>query len=140
MSAPEAEDDGIPEGADLCLCCLEPVRPGASLCGGCGAPQDFLASTLPFLRVLSEGFLYRRAVQAPRSLLSVAGIWVIFGQMAAGGLATLWYWFPQVVEYPSLEMIALGFPALPLMVFGVTGLAASTLNYVAYRRSLRRSG
>ena len=95
MSEAEEESDGILEGADLCLCCLEPVRPGASLCNGCGAPQDFIAGTLPFLQILAEGFVYHRAVQTPRSWWSVAGIWVIFGQLAIGGGVFLWWWIPM---------------------------------------------
>lgn len=137
MMEEETECREILEGADLCLCCLEPVRPGASRCVKCGAPLDFFAATLPFLRVLAEGFVYHRAVQTPRSWWSVAGIWLIFGETAVGGLLSLWWWVPMVLEFRNLEFLIQGIPFIALTVVGVSGIAISTANYVAYRRSLR---
>lgn len=33
----------------------------------------------PFERLLAEGFIYRRAAEQPRRLITVIGIWVLFG-------------------------------------------------------------
>jgi hypothetical protein len=67
----------------------------------------------------------------------VAGIWLIFGQMVLGSVAGLWWWIPMMLEYPCLDMLVLVFPALFFMLIGVTAIASSTRNYVAYRRSTR---
>ena len=74
MGSDEVVESEILEGADLCVGCLFPVRPGSELCVKCGAPHGELAGFLPFLRVLAEGHVYRQAVQNPKSWLSVVGV------------------------------------------------------------------
>ena len=71
-------------------------------CAGCGAPLTSFASTQPFERTLAEGFAYRQAVESPRKLIVVAGIWLIFVPMAIGGAGLLtnvgWQSFPGSPE------------------------------------------
>ena len=40
----------------------------------------------PFERLFAEGFIYRQAANNPRSLITVLGVWFIFGTMGLGGL------------------------------------------------------
>ena len=40
----------------------------------------------PFERLFAEGFIYRQAAHRPRRLITVLGVWFIFGMMASGGL------------------------------------------------------
>ena len=79
MASEERTENEILEGADLCIGCLHPVRPGSELCIMCGAPHGALSGILPLLRVLAEGYVLRQAVQNPPSWFSVFGVWVIFG-------------------------------------------------------------
>lgn len=132
----EESPQEILEGADLCLCCLEPVRPGACRCVKCGAPQDFIACTMPFLRVLAEGFVYHRAIQQPRSWLSVAGIWLIFGQLTMGGIAMLHSWGSVFFDGSIAEICYLVLPGAAFALVGISGIILCTSNYFAFRRSL----
>lgn len=67
-------------------------------CGSCGAPLTTFASTLPFERTLAEGYAYRQAVESPRKLIVVLGIWMIFLPLAITGAGLLadveWNAFP----------------------------------------------
>jgi quinol-cytochrome oxidoreductase complex cytochrome b subunit len=40
----------------------------------------------PFERLFAEGFIYRQAADHPRSLITVLGVWFIFGVLGLGGL------------------------------------------------------
>lgn len=40
----------------------------------------------PFERLFAEGFIYRQAADRPRSMITVLGVWVIFGMLALVGL------------------------------------------------------
>ena len=79
---PEEED---PVEEALCLGCLEVVQEDQLICHKCGCPQDFLSATLPYVRVLAEGYLLRQAVGAPRRIASVVGLWILFGMMVLQG-------------------------------------------------------
>ncbi|MEM1083381.1 MAG: hypothetical protein AAGI48_04620 [Verrucomicrobiota bacterium] len=113
----EGEDERL-EGADLCICCLFPVRPGSDLCLKCGAPHGALAGFFPLTRVLAEGYILRQAVQRPRSLWSVAGIWVLYFPQAALGLVVL-----PVLKEP----IALSWEWAGYLLGYVVGVLANTL-------------
>lgn len=75
-----------PEEQLLCTSCAAPNRPSAHFCIKCGAPLSSYAMIAPFERLFAEGFIYRRATEHPRNLITVSGIWFIFGMMALGGL------------------------------------------------------
>ena len=66
---------------ELCLGCLFPNEAGANFCAKCGAPLTSYASTGPFESLFAEGHVYRQAVNQPRRLIVVLGVWVIFGSM-----------------------------------------------------------
>jgi len=126
-----APDQG---GEDLCPCCLEPVYYDANFCGNCGAPQGFIAATAPFLSVLAEGFIYRRAVSAPTRGITVCGIWLIFGLLfigGAGGAYISWKgspysnWWRDRYDFCVFSSFA---------VLGIIGAVRCTLNYVRYKK------
>lgn len=70
-----AEQD--PGSELLCPHCLQVVPEDATLCIHCKAPLSAIATLDPFQRIHAEGFIYREAAGAPRSLVTVVGIWVI---------------------------------------------------------------
>ena len=77
------------EEKPLCLSCMFPNDPSAHFCSKCGAPLTSYASTGPFESLFAEGNVYRQAVERPRSLIVVFGIWLIFGPMALGAVVLL---------------------------------------------------
>ncbi len=90
-SEPEISEQA-PGGLDekqLCLNCVFPNETEAHFCANCGAPLSSYAATGPFERIFAEGHVYRQAVEQPRSLVVVVGIWVIFGVPALLGVALL---------------------------------------------------
>lgn len=140
MDEAELTEDERRDGADLCPSCLAEVWPDMSLCHRCGAPQDFIAGSLPFLRVLAEGYIYRRAVTEPRSMWSVAGVWVIFGGLIVQGAGPVWTVAESITRDGSLLSV-FAVKVLPFLVvaigavtLGVAGIWQCTRNYVAYRR------
>ena len=129
------------EGADLCLCCLAPTRPVGLFCDDCGAPLGFIATALPFERTLAEGFLLRRAIQEPRHLLTVVGIWCIFGGYTVlGGIWVMVVWdLARTFGIAGLQgLISIEtFGLMGFVVIGLLGVVQVTRNYIIH---LRRSG
>jgi hypothetical protein len=134
MESIDESDEEVLEGADLCIGCLFPVRPGSELCVQCGAPHGSYSAVLPFLKILAEGYVYRQAVQRPRSWITVVGIWVIFGVQ----LLPLLLIIPMYVS-PGDE-IGASEVAVISGYSGMTGLVAvfaifqSTNNFQRWRR------
>lgn len=83
MSDPE------PEEKQLCTSCGAPNVPSAHFCARCGAPLSSYACMGPFESIFAEGFIYRQAVERPRSLIVVIGMWLLFGTMAVAGAITI---------------------------------------------------
>ena len=132
----ECEASGL-EAEELCLCCLTPVPPAANFCRKCLAPTGFIAGTMPFEQVLAEGFVYHRAVQRPRSLMSVIGIWIIFaGHVVTGWLFLSAYWETRGFandlgdHLVQFQFLAGGC----LILVGVAGIWQTTLNYLRRER------
>ena len=132
------------EAEELCLCCLDPIFPAANFCRGCGAPTGFLATLLPFQQVFAEGFVYHRAIQRPRSVISVLGIWLLFSEYIVFGALFLHAFVKREEFYelmggyePSFldrliqsEHIIGG----TMVIFGVAGIWQSTRNYLGRER------
>src|SRR5690606_2496321 len=80
-AGPEQTEPPFPEAdeRELCLACLTPNELSAHFCAQCGAPLTSYAATGPIEYILAEGYAYRRAVERPRSLTVVLGIWLLFG-------------------------------------------------------------
>ena len=86
MSIEAHQDSSEPREEQLCTSCAAPNEPTADFCVKCGAPLSSFSMIAPFERLFAEGFIYRQAADRPRSLITVLGIWFIFGMMASGGL------------------------------------------------------
>ncbi|BDS08226.1 hypothetical protein NT6N_32660 [Oceaniferula spumae] len=137
MQCEEMLEDEL-DGPDLCLCCLSPVKHAANFCSDCGAPLGFLAATIPYQRVLAEGYLYRRAIQSPKSILTVSGIWLIFGTQMIVGYWGLRNIIPQLSMVRSLlDTVFVGMQLLSSGWFfiGLAGVIMVTLNYTKHIRT-----
>ncbi len=79
MSAGQNQSEQQLDERQLCTSCTEPNVVDAHFCQRCGAPLSPFAMITPFERLFAEGFIYRRAAEEPRRLITVLGIWVLFG-------------------------------------------------------------
>ena len=137
MGSDEVVESEILEGADLCVGCLFPVRPGSELCVKCGAPHGSLAGFLPLLRVLAEGYVLRQAVQNPPSWFSVFGIWVIFG----ANLAPVVLILPLLIgpseskELGLLDLLGFGGGIIVTGLLSIAGIIQSTRNFRRRKRA-----
>lgn len=86
---PPLEAAESPDEKQLCTGCMAPNEPDANFCAECGAPISSYAATGPFEHLFAEGYMYRQAVQKPRSLIVVLGIWFIFGIPVVAGVAIM---------------------------------------------------
>ena len=122
-SVPPSETDE----KQLCVSCVFPNDPEAHFCAKCGAPLSSYAATGPFERIFAEGHAYRQAAERPRSLIVVAGIWVIFGAMALMGVILL-----ATGRTSSFAFVLVG--AL-LLIVSIVMIAKTTRNYFTQRKS-----
>jgi hypothetical protein len=84
----------------------------------------------PFERIFSEGYIYRQAVAAPRKLIVVIGIWLVFLPLfLSGGMMLVWDTFSR--EMPMLYV----FGAVFTSIIGGLGLFQVTRNYLRRPRS-----
>ena len=114
----EAHQDALePHEEQLCTSCAAPNEPTADFCIKCGAPLSSFSMIAPFERMFAEGFIYRQAANRPRSLITVLGVWLIFGMLALGGLIMM------VLPFQSTGggLIAI----IVTVVFGAAMLAVS---------------
>lgn len=79
MSAEENQPSVEAGEKQLCISCTEPNEVDAHFCKRCGAPLSPFAMINPFESLFAEGYIYRRAAEEPRRLITVLGIWVLFG-------------------------------------------------------------
>ena len=121
----ESEEEGDP----LCLSCLEVVHEDQLLCGKCGCPQDFLAATVPYVRVFAEGYILRKAVNQPRRLATVFGIWILFGLMVLNGLFAIVLLVDSYAYHLPIErMMSLTISAGSVFI-GARGIVMCTSNF-----------
>jgi len=130
----ESEDDNNHSGPDLCIHCLKPVGHNANFCIHCRAPLGFLAGAVPYYSVFAEGFILRTAVTHPRNLMTVLGVWIIFGNYLIMGLALLWVSLSvslilrdSWVTYYLLAMYA------GMVLVGASGVIRCTRNFASYK-------
>ncbi len=90
-----AEEEEVP----LCLGCLEVVQEDQLLCGNCGCPQDYVSSSIPYIRILAQGYVLRQAVERPVSWTSIVLVGLIFSEyfcLGIGWLGFAWMMRHQV--------------------------------------------
>ncbi len=122
-----------PGESQLCVCCVLPNETSANFCSACGAPLNSYAATGPFERLFAEGHAYRQAVQRPRSLIVVMGVWMIFGPTAFVSLIPLLA-AKQVDDLPGVGT------GLVLIPISVVMIWKTTQNYLSSRLTHSRSG
>ena len=115
----------LPESDEkqLCVSCIAPNEPTVHFCTTCGAPLSSYASTGPFEHLFAEGAVYRQAVERPRSLIVVLGVWLIFGVMALAGLLLF------ATGRDAGFVAAIGGVALPAI--SLVMICKTTRNYLA---------
>lgn len=123
------------DGADLCIHCLKPIGQHACFCIHCRAPLSFLAGTVSYYSVLAEGFIYRTAVQQPKRLFVVIGVWAVFGSMAISGGMLVWL-YHTLGDYMAAWVIMFYQLLHGLYtLIGISGVYQSTMNFLEYRNS-----
>lgn len=117
---------------DLCVHCLEVVGHHANFCIHCRAPLGFLAGTVPYYSVFAEGFILRTAVCKPRNLITVIGVWFIFGNYLLMGFWLAWYAFPESLTLTK-NWTHWYFTAIygGMTAIGLVGIIRCTSNYVS---------
>jgi ribosomal protein L40E len=126
-------EDAAPLKTELCLHCVTPHDPTADFCRSCGAPLTSFAATLPFERTLAEGFAYRQAVEQPRKLIVVAGIWFIFGLMGLTGFSMLHLTLPELLlsrEGSPLLLLGTTLGGLAMLAVSAIIIIRCTMNFL----------
>jgi hypothetical protein len=113
------------EEKQLCVSCVFPNDPEAHFCAKCGAPLSSYAATGPFERIFAEGHVYRQAVERPRRLIVVIGIWMIFGPIGLTAVLLV-----ASDGGPALVLLAILMLAVSLAMIGKT-----TRNYFGGTKS-----
>ena len=75
--------------AQLCAGCLHQNTLEAHFCAKCGAPLTSYATTGPMESIWAEGYMYRSAVDRPRNLVVVLGVWMLGLAAASFGMVIL---------------------------------------------------
>ena len=83
----------------------------------------------PFERLFAEGFIYRQAAGRPRHMITVLGVWFIFGILALGGLFIMVMPFQGVGGGLVATIVAVVFGAAFLAV-SLTMIWKTTRNYL----------
>lgn len=67
------------ENKALCPSCVKPTQQTERFCSHCGAPISYMATIDPIQETISEGLMYQRVSQNPRSAIVVIGACLLFG-------------------------------------------------------------
>lgn len=118
MSTEAHQDLPEPHEEQLCTSCTAPNEPTAGFCVKCGAPLSPFSMITPFERLFAEGFIYRQAVGRPRRMITVLGVWLIFGMLALGSL---------FISAMAFQSVGGGLAATVVTVAFGTGLLAVSL-------------
>jgi len=118
------------EEKQLCISCLAPNEPLAHFCTKCGAPLSSYASTGFLESAFAEGAVYRAAVERPRRLIVVLGIWLIFCPIGLTGAVIL-------AAARNIGTIDRGLGGLAL-VFSLVMIVKTTKNYIGKAQPAER--
>ena len=130
--APEPSDEPTP----ICISCLEAVDESTVFCPDCRAPLSYIASSVPFYDIFAEGFIYRKAIEKPQSLISLIGVWVIFGFFAI--IAFGYFMMADFKSESEGEVVLYIGTGIFFGVIGVIGVCRCTGNYISWRKQERR--
>lgn len=81
------ETDARPD-VELCPHCARPVTGGGHFCNHCGCPVWATATSLPYERILAQGFMLRTGSRRPRSAIVLVGLWMLMGPFLVLSLLT----------------------------------------------------
>ncbi|HEY1663957.1 MAG TPA: zinc ribbon domain-containing protein [Verrucomicrobiae bacterium] len=127
MSSEIHHESPEPQEEQLCTSCAAPNEPSAHFCAKCGAPLSSYATFAPFERLFAEGFIYRQAAERPRRLITVLGIWFIFGLFGLGGLVIMI--IASSAGAGLATVVCVGFGAA-LLVVSLVMIWKTTRNYL----------
>lgn len=119
---------------ELCPGCLNENIPGTHFCNRCGSPLSSFAAIGPWERIQAERHIYANAASNPQSLISLLGIWLIFGGMFGIGIALsviLLFEWPDLYVYGALWELLM----IPFLIF-VGGFVTirTTRNYIKIKK------
>ena len=131
MSTESHEDLPGPHEEQICTSCVALNEPSAGFCLKCGAPLSSFSMITPFERLFAEGFIYREAANRPRKLITVLGVWFIFGMMAMAsvGLISIIIVFQSAVGDWVAIFIGVAFGAA-LLAVSIAMIWKTTWNYL----------
>jgi membrane protein CcdC involved in cytochrome C biogenesis len=129
MSTEAHQDSAEPHEEQLCTSCAARNEPSADFCVKCGAPLSSFSMIAPFERLFAEGFIYRQAADRPRNLVTVIGVWFIFGMMALGSLIFMVAIFQSTGDGLVATIIATVF-GTALLAFSIAMIWKTTRNYL----------
>ncbi len=126
---------------ELCPGCLYENEPGSHFCCKCNAPLSSLSTIGPWERLQAQRHIYANAASNPQRLVSVVGIWLIFGTICIFGTfitsITLYAFYSSSLVKPSLIDLLPGLIFGPMMLFiGAFVTIRTTINY---RKNLARA-
>lgn len=129
MSTETHPDSLEPHEEQLCTSCAAPNEPAANFCVKCGAPLSSFSMIAPFERLFAEGFIYRQAANHPRSLITVLGVWFIFGTLTLGGLLIIAMCFQSTAGGLVASIITVVLVAA-MLAFSFVMIWKTTRNYL----------
>jgi hypothetical protein len=126
------------EAEQLCISCLAPNKPSAHFCSKCGAPLSSYATIAPFEHLFAEGFIFRQATERPRNVITVLGVWLMFGTQALAIILFLIEFFRggivngRGVDSVDIIMIILG---AGVLVFSLMMIWKTTRSYLTAKKT-----
>ncbi len=102
---------------ELCLGCLYANEPGTHFCSKCNTPLSSLATIGPWERLQAQRHIYANAASNPQRLISVIGIWLIFGNMFLMGTCTTILTIYSLLDVFSFEVSLLD--NIYILLFGL---------------------
>jgi hypothetical protein len=130
MSTEAHQESSEPHEEQLCTSCAAPNEPTAGFCIKCGAPLSSFSMIAPFQRLFAEGFIYRQAADHPRSMITVLGVWLIFGVLALSGLTIVLLAF-QRAGGSLVATVADGVFGAAIIAVSLAMIWKTTRNYLA---------
>jgi hypothetical protein len=128
----EIQSDVLPDGeAALCLSCLFPNLPDSRWCKRCGAPMSSIVGIIMPDAAQTVGFVFRRAVETPTSILILCGVWLFYFPGFVLNALALMNAFDSGVR--GLAGLALVWLAIACGVICASMLYRATRNYFTMR-------
>ena len=124
---------------ELCPGCLYDNEPGTHFCIKCNAPLSSLSTIGPWERLQAERHIYTNAASNPQGIISVIGIWLIFGTIFLSGMfcaILLIYslYTSSLATFAMLEFVTGSIISLFMIFIGGFVTIRTTVNYWKKRK------